>query len=220
MTRLQKFGGIAALIEAAAYIAGFGLYAMVLDSSGYVGPVRKVAFLLEHQAANRLGNLLIYIIFGIFLVVLALALYERLRKASPVLSQMATAFGLIWAGLVLASGMIFSVGMDAVIALSTSDMPEAASLLRTVGTIQNGLGGGIEIVGGLWLLLVSGAGWHSRALPKALNCLGFLIGAVGVLTVAPDADSLVEVFGLSQIIWFVWLGIIMLRQEANQGQQT
>ena len=48
--------------------------------------------------------------FGVFLVVLALALYERLKAGSPALVQMATAFGLIWAGLAIASGMIVNVG--------------------------------------------------------------------------------------------------------------
>ena len=112
MNDFQKMGGIAALIEAAAYVVGFGLYFILLDSSGYVGPVQKVAFLVDNQAIMHIGNLIIYVVFSVFLVVLALALYQRLKTGSPALVQTATAFGLIWAGLVIASGMIFNTAWD------------------------------------------------------------------------------------------------------------
>jgi hypothetical protein len=39
-------------------------------------------------------------------VVLSLALYDRLRVRAPAMAQTATAFGLIWAGLVIASDLI------------------------------------------------------------------------------------------------------------------
>ena len=55
---LHKIGGVAALIEAAAYVVGFGLYLTLLDSSGYVGLVRKVAFLVDKRAIIYIGNLL------------------------------------------------------------------------------------------------------------------------------------------------------------------
>ena len=82
MNDFQKIGGVAALIEAAAYVVGFGLYFILLDSSGYVGPVQKVAFLVDNQAIMHIGNLFIYVVFSVFLVVLALALYERLKAGS------------------------------------------------------------------------------------------------------------------------------------------
>jgi len=90
---LHKVGGVAALIEAAAYVVGFGLYLTLLDSSGYVGPIQKVAFLVDNRATIYIGNLLIYVIFSVFLVVLALALHERLKVGSPAMVQTATAFG-------------------------------------------------------------------------------------------------------------------------------
>ena len=211
----QKIGGVAALIEAAAYVAGFGLYLTLLDSSGYVGPVRKAAFLVDHQAVIYIANLFIYVIFGVFLVVLALALCERLKAGAPALVQAATAFGLIWAGLVIASGMIFNVGMATVVNLYGKDPAEAALVWLAIGSVQEGLGGGNEIVGGLWVLLVSWAALRGGALPKALNYLGVAIGVAGILTVVPALDVLTDVFGLSQIVWFAWLGIVMLRNSQS-----
>jgi hypothetical protein len=212
---LQKIGGVAALIEATAYVVGFGLYLTLLDSSGYVGPVRKVAFLVDNQAIIYIGNLFIYVIFSVFLVVLALALYERLKAGSPAMVQTATAFGLIWAGLVIASGMIFNVGIDTVVDLYGKDPAQAASVWLAISSVQEGLGGGNEIVGGLWVLLVSWAALRARGLPKALNYLGVLIGVAGILTVVPALGVLTDVFGLSQIVWFAWLGIVMLRDSQS-----
>ncbi len=211
MSQLQKTGGIAALIEAAAYVVGFALYFGVLDSSDYIGPVRQVAFLADHQSALYFGNLLIYIVFSVLLVVLALALNERLKTDSPALVSVATAFGLIWAGLVIASGMIFNIGMDTVIGLYGKDPDYAASVWSAISTVQEGLGGGNEIVGGLWVLLISWAALKMSEFPAVLNYLGIVIGLAGILTVVPGLEVLTAVFGLGQILWFVWLGIAMLR---------
>ena len=77
--------------------------------------------------------------------------------------------------------------------------------------MQEALGGGNEIVGGLWVLLLSWAALTSDKLPKLLNYLGVLIGLAGILTAVPTFGVLMDVFGLGQIVWFAWLGIVMLR---------
>lgn len=68
---LQRIGGIAALIEAAAFVVGFGLFATVLSElgGGNLGPVRTVAFLADNTATLYLWNLVIYVVFGLALVV-------------------------------------------------------------------------------------------------------------------------------------------------------
>ena len=50
---LQKLGGISALIEAALYVTGFGLFLTVLDPSGYEGHARKIAFLSDGRMRWR-----------------------------------------------------------------------------------------------------------------------------------------------------------------------
>ena len=66
---LQRTGGIAALIEAALYVTGFAMFLTVLDPTGYVGHAQKVAFLADNQVASYIANLLIYVVFGVVLVV-------------------------------------------------------------------------------------------------------------------------------------------------------
>ncbi len=215
VVNLQKMGGISALIAAALYITGFALFLTVLDPSGYDGHVQRVAFLAENQVASYIANLLIYVVFGVVLVVLVLALHARLKSGSPAIMQTATVFGLIWSGLVIASGMIANIGNSTVIGLFSENQDQAVALWLAISTMQESLGGGNEIVGGLWVLLLSWAALRAGKLPKVLNSLGVLVGLAGILTVVPAFDLLMDVFGLGQIVWFAWLGILMLRDNPS-----
>ena len=212
---LQKLGGISALIAAALYITGFALYLTVLDPSGYDGHVRRVAFLTENQVASYIANLLIYVVFGVVLVVLVLALHARLKSGSEAIMQTATVFGLIWSGLVIASGMIANIGNSTVVSLFSENQDQAVALWLAISTVQESLGGGNEIVGGLWVLLLSWAALSTGKLSKALNSLGVLVGLAGIFTVVPGFDVLMDVFGLGQIVWFAWLGIHLLRDNPS-----
>ena len=215
VVNLQKMGGISALIAAALYITGFALFLTVLDPSGYDGHVQRVAFLAENQVASYIANLLIYVVFGVVLVVLVLALHARLKSGSPAIMQTATVFGLIWSGLVISSGMIANIGNSTVIGLFSENQDQAVALWLAISTMQESLGGGNEIVGGLWVLLLSSAALRAGKLSKVLNSLGVLVGLAGILTVVPAFDLLMDVFGLGQIVWFAWLGILLLRDNPS-----
>ncbi len=214
MFNLQKAGGIAALFEALAYVVGFGVMATLLNpgnTEGW-GSAQKLAFVLERKALFHTWTIFIYVAFGIALVILAVALHERLRDRAHDLMKIATPFGLIWAGLVIASGMVASVGLETVAAIHARDAAQATSTWVVIDAIQNGLGGGVELVGGVWVLLISAASFQSSAFPKGLGYLGIVVGLAGVLTVVPMLKDLAMVFGISQILWFAWIGIAMLRR--------
>ncbi len=214
VTHLQRAGGVAALLQALTYVVGFAAIATVLDpGSTEWSNVQKLEYTLNRKWLFQLWTLFIYVVFGIALVVLSVALHDRLRLPSPALTQIATTFGLIWVGLVIASGMVASVGLETVDALHARDSAQAASAWVVISAIQNGLGGGVEIVGGLWVLLISAAALRGSQFPKALNYLGIAIGIAGALTLLPPLADLGAVFGLGQIIWFAWLGLLLLRDS-------
>jgi hypothetical protein len=218
MKNLQKMGGIAALYEAAAYLVAFVVFFAVLENPEGLDPVQKIMQLVENQAILYVMNLLIYVIFGLFLVVLVLALYDRLRAGSPALAQIAAAFGLIWAGLVIASGMVSNIGAGVVIQLHGSDPLQAGSVWLAIDSVVEGLGGGNEIVGGLWVLLVSWAALQADRLPRFLNYIGIVVGVAGMLSAVPALGEIGGmIFGLGQIIWFIWLGIALLRSETSKA---
>ncbi len=151
------------------------------------------------------------VVAGVCLVVLALALYERLKVGSPAMVQTATAFGLIWASMVIAAGMVFNIGLGTVADLYGKDPAQAVTVWLAINSVFEGLEGGNVIFGSVWTLLISYAALRARGLTKALNYLGVVIGVAGLLTVVPALEVLVFVFGLGGIVWFVWLGIVMLR---------
>jgi len=209
----QKMGGIAALYEAAAYVVGMVFFLFVLDSLGAVQPAQKVALLVGNQVSMQIVILLTYVGFGALLVVLTLALHDRLQAGSPAIMQTATAFGLIWAGLLIASGMVYNTGQGVVVALYSSDPLQAATIWLTIDAVHAGLGGQAEILGGLWTLLVSWAALRTGGLPRVLNYLGVVVGVAGILSILPGLTLLVGIFAMGQIVWFAWLGILMLRSS-------
>lgn len=217
MMTLQKTGGIAALVEAATYVLGFVVIATLLNPGNTEGwsAAQKLAFVLEKKSLFQAWTTVIYVVFGAVLVVLAVAFHERLRAKSGELMNIATAFGLIWAGLVISSGMVAVIGLDAVATLYAKDAAQATTAWVAIGAVQNGLGGGVEIAGGLWVLLISAASLQSRALPKALSYLALIVGAAGVFTLIPPLGALGAFFGLGQIVWFVWIGAFMLRRAES-----
>lgn len=218
MKTLQKLGGFAALYLAVTYLIGMVIFLVVLNYPGITDPAQKVTLLVEKQGVIFSTNLLLYVFFGIFLIGLALALYERLKSGAPAMMQMATAIGIIWAGSLIASGMVSNAGIDPVVALYANDPAQAAISWQGIEAVTSGLGNGNgEILGGLWVLLVSLAALRAGGLPKGLNVLGLLVGAVGILSIIPGLTGLVGVFGLSQTIWFVWLGIVQLRSNPDKA---
>ncbi|HEX9596828.1 MAG TPA: DUF4386 family protein [Anaerolineales bacterium] len=218
MENLQKLGGFAALYLATAYLIGIVLFLFVLDYPSIVEPAQKVALLVDKQMVIYITNLLMYVIFGVFLVVLTLALYERLNTASSVIIRTATVIGIIWAGALIASGMVANAGIAPVVALYGKDPDQASLTWLAIESVANGLGGANgEILGGLLTLLVSWAALQVSGLPKGLNYLGLLVGVVGIISTVPGLSDLAGLFGMSQLLWFVWLGIVLLRRSPSSA---
>jgi hypothetical protein len=212
MKTLQKFGGFAALYMASAHLSGIIIFIVILDYLSITDPVQKVALNIEKQMVVFSTNLLMYVFFGFALIVLSLALYDRLKSSAPALIQMAAAIGIIWAGSLIASGMVANAGLAMIVPLYAKDPAQAVLTWQCVETVTSGLGNANgEILGGLWTLLVSVAGLRAGGLPKGLNLIGLLVGVVGILTIIPVLTDFTGAFGMGQIIWFVWLGIVLLR---------
>ena len=217
MKTLQKSGGLAALYMATAHLIGIVIFLIVLDYLSITDPAQKVALNIDKQAVVFSTNLLMYVFFGFALIVLSLALYDLLKSSAPALIQTATAIGIVWAGSLIASGMASNAGLAAVVELHTKDPAQAVLAFQAIESITNGLGNANgEILGGMWTLLVSLAALRSSGLPKALNILGLLVGVVGIITIVPALNDMTGLFGLGQIIWFICLGIVLLRGKSDK----
>ena len=113
-----------------------------------------------------------YLVNGIFLVILALALFDRLKAGSPAMCQAATVFGLIWAALVFASGFITLYGWEIIANLYRSDPAQAATLRLALDTVTIGLDHSDRFLGCLWVLLVSWAALRAGGTAQGLELPG------------------------------------------------
>ncbi len=116
--RQQKAGGLAALYLAVSYIVAIPYFVVFVKYQEIVDPAKKVGMLVAHSGSMRSMYLVTYVVFGVVLAVLALALSARWREGDPTLGQTATVAGLMWAGMLVASGMIFNAGMASVVELA------------------------------------------------------------------------------------------------------
>lgn len=212
---LLQLGGLSGIVAAITFIFGFALFVTVFEPlvSGELSATETIEFMIEHQTLIYIWNLVIYVLFGIVQAVLTLALADRLKINRPAMAQITLALGLIWSGLVIASGMVSNIGAAAVIELYATEPTQAGTIWTAIDTVRIGLGGGNEIVGGLWVLLVSLAGFRNAALPKALNILGIIVGLAGIVTLVPMLTEVGAIFGLGIIVWYIWVGVVLLRKQ-------
>lgn len=209
----DKAGGISAGLAAATVVVGLGMFAFLLSdyTTGDPTPAESVAFLADNYPALYIWNLITLIAFSVLLVVVSLALYRRLAAGWRVMAQTATAVGLIWAGLLIAAGMVLNIGFGTVVDLHGTDPALAESTWLAVDTIGNGLSGGMEIFGPIWVLLISFTALRTGALPKALNYLGIVMAVAGLATIIPALEAVGAIFGLGLIVWLSWVGVVLYR---------
>lgn len=213
----QRWGGYASLVVAATYVVGFAAMGAYLAPEGFTDavsdPAESVDFLLAHQTSLYLWYLVLYLLGGGALVVLVVGVHDRVSRAQPALARAAGGFGLIWAGHLLASGMVALLGQRAVVELAESDRGRAEGTWVTLSVVQDALGGGIELVGAVWLLLVSVAAMRARTFSRALGVLGLAVAAAGVATLVPTAaEASMAVFGVGLIVWFLAAGVALVRR--------
>jgi hypothetical protein len=137
------------------------------------------------------------------------------------LSQAGAVLGCLWATMLVACGLVTNAGGAAVVALHATDPARAVAVWQAIEPVADGLGGaGGELLGGLWVLIVSVAAVRVGGFPKALCWSGIVVGAAGLVSVVPGLAAGAYVFGLLQIVWFVWLGIVMLRSASRRSEAT
>lgn len=219
LKRLQKIGGISAILEGLIYIFAFIVYGGVLVyPSADASLIERLDFLVNNYLILSILNLISYVLFGVLLAILVLVIHQRLKDYSSILSNLASIFGIIWVGLVISSGMITNIALKTVLDIGIKEPENAMLIWRSVGIVSEGLGGGNEIVGGIWVLLLSVIALKGRYFSKSLNVLGIIVGLAGILTLYP-LEIFTEIFGISQIIWFLWIGVSMIRKPTIEENE-
>jgi len=219
--RGQKAGGVAALYLALTYLAAMPYFLLVVDYQGATTIADKVALVVGNYASMYAMYLATYVFGGIALGVLALTLYDKLKDCAPKTVRVATAIGLLWSAVLVACGMVFTYGMTTIASLASTDIAQARLVWQAIEPVALGLGGaGGEVLGGLWILLVSLVALRSGVLPKVLGWFGAIAGAVGLASVVPPLHDAAIVFGLLLIAWFVWVGFVLMATKVTAPSQA
>ncbi|MEO1657517.1 MAG: DUF4386 domain-containing protein [Pseudomonadota bacterium] len=210
----QRVSGLSAIAAGATYIVGFWVYFSILGPAQYgssaVPAAQHVQFLIDNQDLMTLWNLIIYTFNAVLMVLIVVGLHQRVQSGGGALAQTASAFGLIWAGFVLATGMLENISIGQIVRLAEQDMEAAVALWRPLVVVSAGLGGGNEITGGMWIFLLSWAGLQSKAIPVAVNVIGLIVGGAGVASTIPALSDATMIFGLGFILWFFIIGVVLV----------
>jgi hypothetical protein len=205
MKNFQKVGGIAALGHTTALLIGMALSFTVMFPLLDAAPDQTLKYLSDHPALVTLWSVIVDCGSAITLVIMLLALYERLKAGSPAFIRAAVVLGLLWAGLTIGTGDLMLHHFGVVANLYGSPPAQAA--------------GWIALVHGLWVLLLSLAVVRTGGLPRKIGYLGVYLGVMGCLTTVPAfAEILFMVFGPGMMAWSAWVGIAMLRDIAVKAQ--
>ena len=224
MNTYMKSGGIAALLHGAAYIVALVIGVTFVFPVLTAGdPGQYAAFVAQNQGLVYIWNLIAYWGSALTLIVMALALHQRLQAGSPaaqgLLVQTATVLGLIWAGLIIASANLMLRDSGVIAGLYAQDPAGAAALWRVLEAVELGIVSGNELVGSLWVLLISIAAMRSGAFRPAFNRFGIVISLAGILTIIPGLATIaVSVFGPGMIVWSIWLGVALLAESRSAGR--
>ena len=217
MRNLQKAGGIFAIVSAASYVFAIGMYLTLMmplaDSN--LGIDGCIAFFVANRSLAFVWAFSMYIVHGLSLVVLVLALHERLKDGSPRLSAVAACIGFIWTAFVLLSGFINLWGNEALVTLYGKNPGQAEAFRNALTLITLGIDSSDRLLGSLWLGLASLAALRTGAFPKVSGIFGLVLGAAVLLIglVLPVTDSSASfLFGVGAIVWWLTAGIHMLRK--------
>lgn len=220
MQSIQKMGGSGALIAAGTFVVGVAMFAALFtEFVSAPTPAAAVAFIADNQLVLHLWNITIRIVFGIVLVPLVLAIGDRLGDAHSPLARVASVFGLIGSGVIISTGMITTIAYATVSDLQVADPQMASTVWAGLDPVTNGLGGGSEVLGGLWVLGISVVALRERLFARWTNHLGVVMGAAGLVTVVTDLEEVDVILGLGWIVWFTAVGISLIGAIGRSEEQ-
>ena len=114
----------------------------------------------------------------------------------------------MWSFALVISGMVFTYGMTTVTDLHGPDAVQTWQAVEPVALALGGAGG--EILGGLWIGMLSLVALRTSALPKVIGWLGVVIAVIGLVSVAPLLADAAIAFGVLQIAWFLAVALILM----------
>jgi hypothetical protein len=207
--KLQKVGGLASIIAVCVLIASapllFRAVGSGIGSGNAFTPERMMAMDVASLGAYHLLSLC-ETLYGAMLLLVALALQERMRTSAPNLMRLAVIAASVNAAFSLAHATTNSCGYT--LLADTKDL----SAYRAWAVMLTSFSYALNYTASGAFLLMGWAALRTRALSLVLSCI---ILVCGVLTVPQVKAGLFlhNLYGLLSIAGLLWLGIVLLRKH-------
>ena len=202
--RIQKWGGIASFLTAAAFIVPSLIY--------LTGNLRDALGPLVYGLADFLYGP----VWAASLVAAVLALRERIGERAPLRMTLALLAALAAAGAFVAVASIRSANRHYHLIHPELHLETSTTVLIVWTTLVAGMiGTAWHCLGWAWLLIGS-AGWTSRRLPRELSVLYLVVGAGSLFVyVLPGIETNAVVLGF---VVSIWQGILLCKAEEGITQ--
>lgn len=217
---LAVLAGILALVSLVIGLAGVSY-----DFEAFSDPASLIAigssaavFIRWSYWLNMLGNYL-------FLIPLALFLYQWLKTVNPAFAQLFTASGLFYLVLGAAGSAIFAAAWPLLIELYEAAPAAQQPFLVVDFAVVNALAGeglhGVlqDLVGAVWFV---GMGYLLRTKRNGLGIFTMIIGGFLILNTIGNIFNIeaLSLLGLTANIvlgplWAIWLGSLLVRGKAD-----
>jgi hypothetical protein len=206
--KLQRLGGYAALASVCAYLAAVLLSMITLDHLGDLTDPAKMMKATSAAPGNLYAGYLLMVASYIFLLIMTLALHERMQSGAPYLSRLLVISASAATLMQFTEAIVF-IRQAAIIA-QTQDI----SAWRALTAITDGL----HFTAGhlcAWTVLILGCAiLRTRALSRILGWVLFVTGILWLPRFAVPQLGLVP--ALLSCVGAIWTGIALIRQKRIQ----
>jgi hypothetical protein len=196
------------------YVTLFIIYGVVLNTPANAPATEIIAYLIEYKSLFNLTYIVGYVLFSCLLCFCVYALYRLYYQVSKVTMVMASLFGYFWVVVLLCAGMIGIISHELLSSYSPSNTDAAEIIYYARALLTESLGGGIEFIGGVWLFMIGSVCWRHGLLSKPLSAFTLVKGVIGIATLFLAEPVLRDLFGLTGIVWFLWIGIVMIKNSS------
>jgi hypothetical protein len=223
MNRIQKIGGIGALLQALYFVWILVFVFVVLPAQGFstpealTDPVKGLTSWANSPALYLLS--FADLIFAAGLALTASALYVQLRhKDASGSIQLGTVAGLVAVPLFLATGMTAIIGIPQIMSMDPNDPTVARAAYAAVNALNTALGFAAVFAYGWWLEFVNWNALRTGALPRPLALVGLVLGVACILFFA--IQLLAPITLVLGLVWSSWVGVVLLRNAMSLPEFT
>ncbi len=211
--KLQKIGGYASIVlvcvVVTAAIGALSVYSRYgfAEPGARFNPANVMTLYADSPIGTRLFSL-IGILIGILLLLIALALQERMEAKAPHLMCLAVIAASVSCALYL------TITISSTISLASMAGARDISVYRVALVIFSGLRSAASHAWG-WALLLSGcAALRTHALPRSLSCIILLCGVMTIIQyiLPPFPNPFGLMVALLFAIGMLWLGVVLIRK--------